>query len=382
MNVFKILFLALFPVLLLGQSREELENERLDIIQRIEFTSKILKQTEKNKTGALDILNSLENQISNRKKVLKNITKQIEQINKRSEENNVLLDSLKNQITEIREKYNQLLRINYIQSLTKNKFLFLISSRDWEDFIDKKRYLRQFGEFTKEKLKDLENKEAYLNKLISDIDKEKKDLEALKTDEKLNLELLEKEKKEKKKIFKKIRKAERKLRDKLKKQKREREKLNRNIEEAIVMSLRGVKNNDGEKATGTNKNFESNKNKLNWPVPRGYIYSHFGKHKHPVIKGVYIFNNGIDIRTESGASVQALFDGEIVGLMHISGYNWMMIIKHGDYYTVYSKLEKVTVSKGDKVTKGQTLGNIGENGQFHFEIWHKKTKLDPENWLR
>ncbi|HHB52805.1 MAG TPA: hypothetical protein ENK75_07220, partial [Saprospiraceae bacterium] len=204
MNVFKILFLALFPVLLLGQSREELENERLDIIQRIEFTSKILKQTEKNKTGALDILNSLENQISNRKKVLKNITKQIEQINKRSEENNVLLDSLKNQITEIREKYNQLLRINYIQSLTKNKFLFLISSRDWEDFIDKKRYLRQFGEFTKEKLKDLENKEAYLNKLISDIDKEKKDLEALKTDEKLNLELLEKEKKEKKKIFKKI----------------------------------------------------------------------------------------------------------------------------------------------------------------------------------
>ncbi len=377
-----ILFLLILPLFLFSQSREKLEKERLRIISKIEFTSDILKKTENDKYITLDYLRSLQNQIYNRKKVIDNIKSQIDQINKEILKNQAEYDSLISDKQKLIKSYNNLLRLSYIQSASRNKFLFLISASDWENFLDRNRYLKQFSNYTKSKLSVIKTKQEKLASILEKIKNDKANLEKLLSIEKENIDKLEIETKKKNDILRSLRKNERKLLATLKKQKREREKLNQNIEDIIFKSLKGSKKNEDDNSFSISIKFERSKNQLDPPVAHGYISSRFGKHKHPTIRGVYVFNNGIDIRTSPNSDVKAVFDGEVAGLMHITGYNWMLILKHGDYYTVYSKLDSVDISKGDKVKKGQKLGKIGENGQFHFEVWKKKNKLDPEVWLR
>ncbi len=376
------LIFLFFTVFSSAQDRKTLEEERMRIIDKIEFTSNILKRTEKNKKATIDYLNSLQNQIRNRNKIIANLNKQINQINENINTMNIEYNNLSEKKSGIEHNFEFLLRKTYVQSLTKNKFLFLLSSTDWEDFMDRKRYLKQFNIYTKTRLQQISEQKQNLDKLLTKINVEKANVEKLIKEENDNVLKLKEESKKKDKILKELKRDRKKLVRVLKKQKKEREKLNKNIENIILNNLSGGNSVIAtSEAKVVSNSFEENKSKFSWPVKAGYISSHFGKHRHPTIKGVYNFNNGIDFRTEPDSEVKSIFEGEVVGLMHITGYNWMIIIKHGKYYTVYSKLENVVISKGDKVKRGQTLGRIGDNGQFHFEIWKEKTKLNPEKWI-
>lgn len=137
-------------------------------------------------------------------------------------------------------------------------------------------------------------------------------------------------------------------------------------------------------------NFEANQGRLPWPVNNGFIAEHFGKNKHP-LHNVYTENYGIDIRTQKGSVVYAIFPGEISSILNIPGAGQTVIINHGSYYTVYSKLSNVKLSKGAKVTMKQVLGNVqtDDNGACyaHFEVWKVGAdgtpyKLNPESWVR
>ena len=134
-------------------------------------------------------------------------------------------------------------------------------------------------------------------------------------------------------------------------------------------------------------NFEQNKNRLPWPVERGIITEHFGIHKHPVLSNVEIRNNGINIATEIGAKVRTVFNGEVSRVFGISGGNTAVIIRHGNYLTVYSNLREVVVKKGDLVSTKQTIGTVftdtadGNKSILKFQIWRENTKLDPEQWI-
>ena len=365
-----------------SQDRTSLENERMRIISKIEFTSNILKKTEKDKFATLDYLKSLQNQIKNRKKIIRNLKIQIQKINKETklkQENYQVLIIRKN---KIQGNFSRILTANYLQIIIKNKFLFLISSSNWENFLDRKRYLKQFNQYTKKRLRQINKQEEKIEKLLKEIEEDKNSIEIFLTEEAENIKKLKEDSNKKNITLRKLKRNEQNLLSSLKKQKRQREKLNNSIEQVILLQLSTSETANSNKIIhNTTSSFEENISKFDWPVSGGYISSRFGKHSHPSIKGVYMFNDGVDIRTSPNTIVKAIFDGEVVGLMHVSGYNWMIIIKHGNYYTVYSKLANTEISKGDKVTKGQLLGRIGESGIFHFQIWKQKTKLNPENWL-
>ena len=131
-----------------------------------------------------------------------------------------------------------------------------------------------------------------------------------------------------------------------------------------------------------NEQFSVNKGKLPWPVSKGLITDRFGEHAHPVLKGIVVQNNGIDIQAEPKAAVKSLFNGTVASVTKIPGYDYMVMVRHGLYFTVYSKIVSVNVKKGDVVTTGQLLGHLGsEEPELHLEIWQDKTKLNPETWL-
>lgn len=370
------------PFLLFSQDRTKLEEERMHIIDKIEFTSGILKKTEKDKFATLDFLHSLQNQINNRNKIINNLNSQISQINNDIDTNKKNLKVLIEKKNNIRKRFFDILKVYYVQGLTKNQFLFLLSSSNWENFLDRQRYLKQFNNYTEKKLEEINNQKQKISLILNQISSDRNKLEILLKEEEENINKIKLESQKKDEVLKKLKKNERNLLTTLKKQKKQREKLNRSIEDIIISQLKSnYPNNLNKDNHIVSSNFEDNKSLLNWPVLGGYISSTYGKHKHPTIKGVVTFNNGIDIHTSPNAAVKAIFDGEVVGLMHISGYNWMAIIRHGNYYSVSSKLTSVDISKGDKIKKGQIIGKIGDNGQFHFEIWKQKTKLNPEQWL-
>ena len=364
-----------------SQTREELEIERLKIIDKIEFTKGILKKTEVDKEKALEYFNALQIQIENRKKIVTNIQNQVKAINMSVELNQKSLDSINDLKQKISQSYSEFIRSNYIHNLSQNKFIYIFSAKSWDDFLDRKRYLKQYNNFAKNQLDELLKTESRTEQILGEIEKSKAELDTLVMEENENLKNLEKESKIKSDILKILNKNEKNIKKSLLAQQDQREQLNKSIEQ-IIFSRFGQNEKIAISTENKSVNFAGMKQKLDYPVKNGVVISKFGKHPHPSLQGVYINNKGIDLQASNNSIVNSIYDGEVVGLMFISGFNWMAIIKHGEYYSVYSKLENVLISKGDKIKKGQEIGRLGENGEFHFEIWKNKTVLDPETWLK
>ena len=132
--------------------------------------------------------------------------------------------------------------------------------------------------------------------------------------------------------------------------------------------------------------FAALKGRMPFPVPSGFISDHFGVHKHPVLKGVMINNNGIDIQTSAGSAVHSVYEGIVQSVVNIPGINMVVAIQHGDFFTVYSKLENVSVSVGQRVRTSQRIGSVAsdEDGtsEINFQVWKNTVRQNPESWLK
>ena len=199
----------------------------------------------------------------------------------------------------------------------------------------------------------------------------------------------------------------------LKKKQQAAKKLNTEIEKAINAEIRASEERNRKKAGATGSgstkparsksatagkpeltpeetqlstSFSANRGKLPWPCERGLISENYGSHTHPVLKHVTVKNNGIDILTENGATIRAVFGGKVTKVMSFQHLNKVVIIRHGEYLTVYSNLSEVHVREGDMVKAKQSIGTIraveGESrAELHFQLWKGKTILNPESWL-
>ena len=133
-------------------------------------------------------------------------------------------------------------------------------------------------------------------------------------------------------------------------------------------------------------NFTNNKGKLPWPVERGAITGYFGEHPHPVLDGIKVKNNGIDISTTAGSSARAVLSGTVSSVVTITNNNMAVIIRHGEFFTVYSNLESVQVNKNQSVSTKQSIGIVYTNAdegktELHFEVWQGKVICNPAEWL-
>lgn len=157
----------------------------------------------------------------------------------------------------------------------------------------------------------------------------------------------------------------------------------KNVEEPALKSNTYYMNAEEAKLASS---FSALKGRMPFPVPSGFISDHFGVHKHPVLKGVMVNNNGIDIQTSAGSPVHTVYDGVVATVQNIPGINMVVAIQHGEYFTVYSKLANVSVSAGQKVKTGQRIGSVAsdEDGtsEINFQVWKNTQHQNPESWLR
>ncbi len=135
------------------------------------------------------------------------------------------------------------------------------------------------------------------------------------------------------------------------------------------------------------KSFKAKKGSLPWPVRSGQITGKFGTHPHPVLKNITITNNGIDINTNKGATVYTVFEGVVTKKIYTPTFQWAVIVKHGNHFTVYTNLKTTKVNEGDRVSSQQAIGtaytNTNKGGTVvHLEVWEGKKKVNPIKWLR
>jgi murein hydrolase activator len=383
-----------------AQSKKELENEQKKISIKIEKTNKNLESTVKSKQSTIKSLTEIKSKVDDSKKNMNDISFEIKASDKKIGQNNNLFDSLSNNLNQLNQQYFDIQRFAYFRKLSNNKWSYILSSANINTFLMRWRYLNQFDAFTKNKhaeITKLQEKLGNSNEFIEKVKEEKaKQLEA----EKMKSAQFENEKLKKDELLKEMTTKEEILLAELRHQKVESEKVKRSIERMINEELVSARNRSNARKNSSSEkerslddaevklgnDFGTNKKKLPWPVSSGNIVSKFGNQAHASLKGVVIENNGIDIKSKGGREVKAIFEGEVAGVTKISGNNYMVILRHGNYYSVYSNLESIFVSKNTKIKLQQAIGNISadENGisLLHFELWKDKSKLNPQNWLK
>jgi septal ring factor EnvC (AmiA/AmiB activator) len=374
------------------QSRLDLEKQRQKIIQDIERTTHELRSNQKLKETQILQLKTIEEQVSSRKKLIANLNQEVEVNTQIILANQTKLGELASKHKELQKGYAVLIRQSYLKKQSTSKWSYLLSADNLNEFLLRWRYMSQFDEFAKHKSEELKRLTEQIKHANAEIEEAKnRTLRAIDANAE-NMTKLQEEQKIKDGLIQKLSKEELSLKDKLAKREKERENLNNAIEKIIRAELAKAKEAEAANASVTSKReadnsgFANNKGRLSYPIKTGKITSKFGNQPHPTIKGVEISNNGIDFSTSVPEDVLCVYEGEVVGVTNVPGFKNMIIIKHGSYYTVYSKLENTYVTKGEKVNQNQKIGRIEqeENGQveLHFELWKDKNKLNPQSWFR
>ena len=376
-----------------AQSRSSLEQDRMEIIQNIEKTSEILSQTRQQKKSTLEQAKILERQIRNRTALVHTTKEQIQAVSEKIGQTQGRINQVEQNLTKTKSNYNQLLRQAYLLKKTSNEKIFLFSSDNLNSFFTRWRYLLKWKNSCLKQLDHYNSNAIILKNIIQQLSDDEAEQHSLLENEKEYQIALEEDLKQKDDLVQALVKDEKNFTKTLSSQKQERENLNRAIENVIIASLSSDKNIDLSFDKGNNEKhgldaagFGNNMHKLPWPV-QGDIYLKFGKQKHPIVKDVEIINKGIDIQAKVSANVLAVYDGQVVSASLVSGQGNMLILNHGAFYTVYSKLDKIYVSKGQNVHTGERLGQTfgydnAHAGILHFEIWEGRKQLNPENWLR
>jgi murein hydrolase activator len=406
---------------------EKLKREQDRLEQKINDTKLLLSKSQTNTASSLNELKVIENQITFREQLLKNYDNQIRGAELNVQKKSAQISELSEKITELKKQYKLLLIYAYKHRNKYGKLMYLFSSEDYYEAVKRQKYLERISEIQQKQFLVIQQNQSLIKKEIDAIEKEKKyklsimsekskEKAAIEQDRVKQQEVYTKFKQEEGAIIAQLKEEERRkavLRDQInaaiKKEIAEAEAKRKREEEARrkAAAAAAAKNPTTTKPEETKEvetiafeetkesaklsaSFEGNKGKLPWPVDKGSITEGFGKNPHPTLSNVYTNNRGIDISSPKNAQVRAVFDGEVTSVLSIPGAGKVVIIKHGNYRTVYSNLKDTYVSVGTKVTTKKVIGSLLSADKqnmsvAHFEIHHvvgsDVTCLNPTLWV-
>ncbi len=425
--IFIIIGIFIFNLNLHAQtSSEKLKKEQDKLEKKISNTKSLLSKTKSNTEASLNELKIIENQIEYRENLLKNFDNQIRGAELKLSKKSIQIATLRKKLIRLKEQYRKLLLYAYKHRNKYGKMMYIFSSNSYYQAIKRNKYLQKVGEIQQKQFLIIRQYEGLINSEIQTIEKEKEYKLQMLNQKKIEKDEIEKDKVNKQVVYQKFKNEEAKLMAQLREDERKKEvlkdKINaairkeianaekkarkaaekaekaeraerekkkaeitntnstasstttENKKETVVTNKKEVNYTENTKeAVSLSKTFESNKGKLPWPVEKGSITEGFGRNAHPTIDNVFTNNNGIDISTSQNAQVRAVFEGEVTSILNILGAGKVVIIKHGNYRTVYSNLQDTYVTVGSKVSTKQVIGSLivpqGSSVSIaHFEI--------------
>lgn len=383
-------------MLLHGQTRKELEEKRLRLIEEINQTNRKLQETQKNKTAALNSYLALKKQVARRQQLVATLRQEIAEANSLIARSASEMRALENDITRLRAEYARTLRTAWRLHLQQTWTTWLFSARNFNQALQRRRFMKQYEQNRRRQAQLILETQQLLVAKVAMLEQTKAEQQQLMTQALQQSELLRTELQDKDRALKSLQADESRLLKELERTEKERERFNAAIESLIIAEMNQKRKESRtppvppkpgdpprpEEAHPADKSgFGARRGSLPWPVNGGRISRAFGPQPHPTLKDVVVPNNGVDIQAAPGADVTAVFDGKVVSVQFIPGHFNMVLIQHGTYYTVYSNLDVLNVSRNDAVKAGQVIGKLGKS-DLHFEIWREKNRLNPTHWLQ
>ncbi|MBA4304926.1 MAG: peptidase M23 [Sphingobacteriaceae bacterium] len=395
-----------------AQTKKQLEDQRNKLIEQIGFIKKQIEEVQKKKETSVNQLVSLRKQIQVRERLIENFNNDIGLTQNQIDGLEVLIIALENDLAKLKTEYGKMLQVAYRNRSHYNNVILVLSAENFNQALRRLRYLQQYNSFRQTQVRLINQTQASLNKRKAQLEQKRQEKEMLLREEETQKSLLSYESEKTTQIVSKLQQNERDLRKELQAQEAARVRLQRAIEDIIRRELEEARRQEAERlkkqgqkpgqvsapkttreefeltpeAKALGADFEANKGKLPWPISKGFVSESFGEHPHPVLKNVKVRNDGINLRTAQGAEVKAVFRGEVTAVVSIPGMQKAVIVRHGQYLTVYAHIEDVRVSKGSKIETGQVLGTVyfddAENkAEMQLQVWRGTTKIDPQPWL-
>lgn len=433
--IFVFLLAALCPFLSLAQkNKKAMEQKKSKLRQEINTTNELLRETKNSKKKTMGEVAILNTKISIRQELIATINTEIRQLNGQITAKQKEVDDLKENLAKLKKEYARMIYYAYRNKDSYSRLMFLFASGDFNQAFQRLKYIQQYNDFRRKQAEAIISTQKEINIKIAELEASKAEKQQLlngEEQEKLNLA---KEKSEQEATLAQLQDKEKQLKEDLEKKKRESDALTAAIKKLIADEIaaqkkkaeleaiaRAKKKKEREEklkkqkelaAKNPNKtevktekpeekievdaetreaeelsnDFASNKGKLPWPVAKGVITDGFGPHEHASIKGFIIDNDGVDISTTKGSACRALFAGEVSTIISMPGKGNVVIIRHGEYLSVYTNLEHVSVKKGDKIDIKQNIGTLAYDDDenrtvMNLQIWKGQKKLNPEDWL-
>jgi len=379
-----------------SKQQKELEAQRIRLKKEIKQINTILFKNSKTRKNALTEVEDLQVKLNVRSELIKVTNQQANLLTSKIRINEKNISVQRKELEDLKLEYANLIRKSYESKSLQNRLMFLFSSENFLQAYKRLRYLKQYVRYRRKQGKAISIKTKLLQQLNQMLSNEKADKILLIEENRIVQKEIEKEKKEQNTLIKNLERKQKKLASQISKKEKQQRAIDREINRLIREAIAASNSRAGKKGKKTFQltpeaklladNFISNKGRLPWPLEKGIVVQGFGRQRHPVVKTTIIQSNGVVIATEPSAQVRAVFEGEVMSVIVIKGSNPSVLIRHGNFITLYTNLAKLYVKKGEKVNAKQAIGEVFTNQQtgktqLQFGIFNNVKALNPKDWV-
>lgn len=420
--LFLFIIASFYSVATVAQSTpkiKELEKKRSELQNQISQSETLLRSTKKDVGSQLSSLALLTNQIAERRKYINAIETDVRTLENEISVLQRQLRKLEKELQDRKKKYESSVQYMYKNRSIEEKLMFIFSAKSLSQTYRRMRYVKEYATYQRLQGEEIKKKQEQVRVKQNELRQTRKAKTALLKQGEQEKQKLEVQEKDKKKILDNLKKKQKSIQNEIAQKRKQTNKLNAQIDRLIEIEITKAKKRAEEesrreaaskkKTEGSNKSessskkdapmerysmskadrqlsnsFEKNRGILPMPITGPYIViSHYGQYSVEGLKNVKLDNKGIDIQGKSGAMARAIFDGEVSAIFQYNGLVGVLV-RHGNYISVYCNLTSASVSKGDKVKTKDVIGKIySDDGRpvLHFQLRKETSKLNPEVWL-
>ena len=383
-----------------AQTKKQLEKDKARVEQEIKKLNNDLAKAKKSSRSSQQQLNLLEKKISERTKLINNINGQVNLLNLKMTQTEDSIALIRTQVDSMKLEYGRVVRALYRDRGNLDKLVLVLDTKSYNYAYLRTKYFRDYGRYRRRQAAAIKQKEQELGDASLELQRQQREQTDLLSQQRKQKDELAREQKQQQQSLKASKQQEKSLQQQIAKKEQQKKQLQQQIQkiinEEIAKAARGKK---GSTATGSSgsqtttassadvaltSDFASNKGRLPWPCYYNKVSREYGKYTHA--SGGQNMNNGIDLLCKSGAPIKSVFNGTVSRVFTCPNGTKGVIVRHGEYMTVYANLATVTVSEGGKVATNQNLGTVytADDGtaEFSFQLWKGTTSQNPRQWLR
>ncbi|MBT8394578.1 MAG: peptidoglycan DD-metalloendopeptidase family protein [Flavobacteriaceae bacterium] len=379
-----------------NQKQKQLEQRKQEILKELNYINELQFKARKKEKSLIIKVEDVNYKVSVRKNLIKITNQQVNLLTRQINKNQDDISRMRDELKVLKENYAKMIVKSYKSKNEQNKVMFLLSSDNFQQAYKRLQYIKQFADYQKKQGQEIKGRTLELQEINTNLLAQKKEKQKLINDNRKAQKNLEKELTQQEDLMRSVKRSMNKYAAQIKEKQREARRIDRQIDkiirDAIASSNReaGKSSSTGFALTAEAKalaaNFVGSKGKLPWPVEKGVVKLRYGKQTHPVVKTVTIQSNGVKIATEESAKVRAVFDGVVSEIMIIPNANPVVMLRHGNYVTIYKNLSKIYVKKGDKIKTKQNIGEVFTNKRtgetvLGFGVYKDDKTQNPAEWI-